>query len=250
MAQFFCYIMSTMKTGIDLGSRSVKVLKYEAGQIVSREIFDSFQFYTKQLGVKAPIEDFAPGEVIVTGYGKFSAKIEAAHKISEVEAHVRGAGHQTKLQDFTLLDIGGQDTKVIKVERGRAKNFTMNDKCAAGSGRFLENMANILDVSMEELAKHAGEGPTLSATCAIFAESELISKIIEGHSLEALCSGVNRTLLLRVMPMIKRHLSDTLVFVGGVARSGALQQLLKEELNVKVIIPDEPQFNGALGCVV
>ena len=239
-----------MKTGIDLGSRSVKVLKFEAGQIVSKEIFDSFQFYTKQLGSSTQLEAFASGEVVMTGYGKFSAKIDAAHKISEVEAHVRGACHQTGLKDFTLLDIGGQDTKVIKVEQGRAKNFTMNDKCAAGSGRFLENMANILDVSMEELATHAGEGPTLSATCAIFAESELISKIIEGHSLAALCSGVNLTLLLRIMPMIKRHLSDTLVLVGGVAQSKAVQQLLKEELKVKIIVPAEPQFNGALGCVV
>ena len=240
-----------MKVGIDLGSRSVKVLKMEGAQIVSREIFDSFQFYTEKLGSrKKTFEDLASDEVVVTGYGKFSAKIEAAHKISEVDAHVRGACHQTGLEDFTLLDIGGQDTKVIKVEQGRAKNFTMNDKCAAGSGRFLENMANILDVSMEELSKHGGSGPTLSATCAIFAESELISKIIDGHSLDALCSGVNRTLLLRVLPMIKRHLTDTLVFVGGVARSSALQQLLTEELGVKIIVPDEPQFNGALGCVV
>ncbi|MBU0687815.1 MAG: 2-hydroxyglutaryl-CoA dehydratase [Candidatus Margulisbacteria bacterium] len=242
-----------MRIGIDLGSRSVKVIKKEGDQIVAKEVFDSFQFYTnflKDSTGKHILKNVGSGEVVITGYGKFSSKVEGANKISEVEAHVRGAKHQTGLTDFTLLDIGGQDTKVIKVEGGQAINFTMNDKCAAGSGRFLENMCKILDVSMEELSKHAGEGPTLSSTCAIFAESELIAKIIDGYSLDELCAGVNRTLILRTLPMIKRHLEEKLVFVGGGAKSPAIKQMLEQELKIPVIIPREPQFNGALGCVL
>jgi predicted CoA-substrate-specific enzyme activase len=255
-----------MKIGIDLGSRNVKVIKWDAGKILSREVFDAFQFYTRFLKVEGHVAQIAgrspevegspglkamgEGEIMVTGYGKFSAQIAAVHKISEIEAHVRGAVYQTGLSDFTLLDIGGQDTKVVKVTGGQAQNFSMNDKCAAGSGRFLENMCRILDISLEELAWHSGEGPVLNATCAIFAESELISKIIEGYTLPQLCAGVNCTLLLRASPMIKRHLTDKLVFVGGVAKSPALKTMLEREFGVEVIIPADPQFNGAMGCVL
>jgi predicted CoA-substrate-specific enzyme activase len=236
-----------MQTGIDLGSRSVKVVKFDGGQIISKEIFDSFEFYTKHLDSLQRIT--LDASTTVTGYGKFSEKITGVRKIPEIEAHARGAQYQTGLTDFTLLDIGGQDTKVVKVQGGAVHNFTMNDKCAAGSGRFLENMCRILDTDLAELARHAGEGPVLNATCAIYAESALISRIIEGYPFAELCAGVNRTLLLRVLPMVKRHLTDTVVFVGGVAQSQALRTMFEQELGVKVVVPPDPQFNGAVGCV-
>ncbi|MFA4858252.1 MAG: acyl-CoA dehydratase activase [Candidatus Margulisiibacteriota bacterium] len=241
-----------MRTGIDLGSRSVKVVKLDGTTIVDKQIFDSFQFYTQFFSAARGLAQSAmlEGEVTVTGYGKFSEMITGVKKISEIEAHARGACFQTGLNDFTLLDIGGQDTKVVKVQGGAVHNFTMNDKCAAGSGRFLENMCRILDTNLTELAKYSGEGPILNSTCAIYAESELISKIIEGYPFPELCAGVNRTLLLRVLPMVKRHLTDVIVFVGGVAQSAALKSMLERELDIKVIVPPEAQFNGAVGCGV
>jgi activator of 2-hydroxyglutaryl-CoA dehydratase len=104
----------------------------------------------------------------------------------------------------------------------------MNDKCAASSGRYLENMAKVLDISLEDLSRHYRDPVPLDATCGIFGESELIGKIIEGHSLERLCAGVNNTLIKRVAPMLRRFPTDTIVLTGGVAKSPAFRELLQE----------------------
>jgi (R)-2-hydroxyacyl-CoA dehydratese activating ATPase len=193
-------------------------------------------------------EELAAAEITVTGYGRNSINLHGARVISEIKAHVSGARTQTGLADFTLLDMGGQDTKVAQVVSGRLADFVMNDKCAASSGRYLENMAAVLEVSLEELSSYSEDPIALDATCGIFGESELIGQILRGHPLARLCAGVNLTLVKRVMPMLKRFPSETLVITGGVALNGAMVRLLTASCGMKVVIPAHPQHNGAIGC--
>lgn len=187
-------------------------------------------------------------QITVTGYGRNTLNLRGAKVVSEIRAHVAGALFQTGLKDFTLLDLGGQDSKVALVRNGRLADFVMNDKCAASSGRYLENMSAILEVSLEELSSHWEEPVRLDATCGIFGESELIGQVLRGHPVANLCAGVNMTLVKRVLPMLKRFPSDKIVLTGGVARNSALVRLLREETQQEIVVPNEPQHNGAIGC--
>ncbi len=139
---------------------------------------------------------------------------------------------------------------MARVENNRLVDFIMNDKCAASSGRYLENMAKVLDVTLEELSLHYHHPVPLDATCGIFGESELIGRLIEGHSLPRLCAGVNRTLIKRVGPMLHRFPTDQLVLTGGVARSQAFFELLRIATGVEPFVPAHPQHNGAIGCAM
>ncbi|GFO59639.1 2-hydroxyglutaryl-CoA dehydratase [Geomonas silvestris] len=247
--------------GIDLGSRKAKFALLREGEIVRLADLDTIAFYKKYgsivneelcldlaaSGIFTP-DELANASITVTGYGRNTINLHGAKVISEIKAHVAGARAQTGLADFTLLDMGGQDTKVAQVVSGRLNDFVMNDKCAASSGRYLENMAAVLEVSLEELSSHA-EGPiALDATCGIFGESELIGQILRGHPVPQLCAGVNLTLVKRVLPMLKRFPSQTLVITGGVALNGAMVSLLRERCAMELVIPKFPQHNGAIGC--
>lgn len=249
--------------GIDLGSRKVKIAALNGGGVAWLRDFDTIPFYKKYGAVREEklVLDFAamgilPGEgsievpLVATGYGRNTINLAGAQVVSEIRAHVAGAVFQTGLDTFTMLDLGGQDTKVARVEGGILTDFVMNDKCAASSGRYLENMAQVLEVSLDELSGHWRDPVPLDATCGIFGESELIGRIVEGHSLERLCAGVNNTLIRRVAPMLCRFPADTLVLTGGVAKSRALLELLRETVGAGILVPEHPQHNGAIGCAV
>jgi predicted CoA-substrate-specific enzyme activase len=254
-------VVNTLRIGIDLGSRKAKFALMLGSEIVRLAELDTIAFYKKYGSI---VNDelsldllrsgiFSAGElatagITVTGYGRNSINLQGARVISEIKAHVAGARAQTALADFTLLDMGGQDTKVAQVVAGRLTDFVMNDKCAASSGRYLENMAAVLEVSLEELSSHSEDPVPLDATCGIFGESELIGQILRGHSLSRLCAGVNLTLVKRVMPMLRRFRCDTLVITGGVALNGAMVRLLSADCGMKVVVPPHPQQNGAIGC--
>lgn len=251
-----------MNIGIDLGSRKAKFAV--ADGIVSRlSDFDTVTFYKRfgrlegdelcldlaGTGLFTP-DELAEARVTATGYGRNTVNMRGARVISEIRAHVAGALHQTGLRDFTLLDLGGQDTKVALVKEGRLSDFVMNDKCAASSGRYLENMAAILEVGLDELSSHWQDPVKLDATCGIFGESELIGQILRGHPVARLCAGVNETLVKRVLPMLRRFPSPQIVVTGGVALNGALIKLLEEKTGQRVTVPPHPQHNGAIGCAV
>ncbi len=252
-----------MRIGIDLGSRKVKFSAVDGGVVVRLADYDTLGFY-KRFGriIDEELsfdlegtgmferEELAGASIVVTGYGRNTLDFKGAKVISEIRAHVAGAVFQTGLKDFTLLDMGGQDTKVALVRNGRLDDFVMNDKCAASSGRYLENMASILEVSLDELSSHWEDPVNLDTTCGIFGESELIGQILRGHSIGRLCAGVNLTLVKRVMPMLGRFPSLHLVLTGGVARSGALVRMLEKETGRPVVVPEHPQHNGAIGCAV
>jgi predicted CoA-substrate-specific enzyme activase len=249
-----------MICGLDLGSRSVKlvVLNEETKQITDAKIFETIKFYKEyaslQDGVlQVDLEALGYGsvaQVVATGYGRNTINVQGAKIIPELKAHTLGAVWQTGLLDFTLLDLGGQDSKIIKVRGGKMADFLTNDKCAASTGRYLENMAAVLGLSLAELADYTENPVELNATCAIFGESELIGRIVEGYDPAAMAAGVNYSIFKRIKPLLLKLLSETIVLTGGVAKGRAISAFVAQELNAAVVIPKEPQLNGAIGCAV
>lgn len=251
-----------MRIGIDLGSRKVKFALVEEGAVRRLETFDTLSFYKRFGRMKGDDltfdlagtglfseEEIAKSSVTATGYGRNTLHLKGVRVVSEIRAHVAGALFQTGMKNFTLLDMGGQDTKVALIRDGALRDFVMNDKCAASSGRYLENMAAILEVDLEELSSHWEDPVRLDATCGIFGESELIGQILRGHSTARLCAGVNQTLVKRVVPMLRRFPSEKVVLTGGVALDRALVRLLENE-GFAITVPPCPQHNGAIGCAV
>jgi (R)-2-hydroxyacyl-CoA dehydratese activating ATPase len=248
----------TTSCGIDLGSRNVKLVVMKEREIISANKFDTIEFYRnygRRVDGQLNIDLSALGvpkvdHLVSTGYGRNSLDLSGAKVLPEIKAHLLGAIHQTGLKDFTLLDLGGQDSKIIKVQNGKMVDFLTNDKCAASTGRYLENMAHVLGISLEELGEHWENPVELNSTCAVFGESELIGKIVDGYSTSSLAAGVNYTIFKRIQPMLRQLYSPTIVFTGGVAQNKALGQLLRQETGCQVVIPEHPQYNGASGCVV
>ncbi len=240
--------------GIDLGSREVKIVIMEKEKVIKKVKVSTMSFYRdyckyegkiivdlEKLNIKS-IDRY-----ISTGYGRNNTDLNKFTPINEIKAHVYGGFYQTKLKDFILLDVGGQDVKVVKVEKGVITDLELNEKCAASCGRYLENMANVLEVSLDEMAKYSESPIELNSTCAIFSESELIGKIAEGITLERLCAGVNYSLYKRLQPLLSKFKGRKLVLTGGVANNTGIREYLKNDYDEILSIQD-PQFNGAIGC--
>ena len=242
--------------GIDLGSRNVKIVQMNNKNIIEQHIFDTIEFYRRfgkpdQGSLKVDLGELGfnrKDHLVATGYGKITVQIDGAVRLPEIQAHVKGAVFQTGLIDFTLLDIGGQDTKIIKVRGSRAVDFMTNDRCAASSGRYLENMAQVLGLSLEELSRYSMDPVELNSTCAIFGETEIIAKIVEGCSLPTLAAGINYSLYRRFASMLDRLASDIIVLSGGVARNAAIREIIARETSQKVLSLAKPQLNGAIGA--
>ncbi|MFZ5448106.1 MAG: acyl-CoA dehydratase activase [Thermodesulfobacteriota bacterium] len=243
--------------GLDFGSRSVKLV-YPRGQgALGRRRWDSITFYREYL-VRQPGQlavDWAqldlpePEGLMVTGYGKNLLK---AHfpTITEIRAHFLGAKYMTGLDHFILLEMGGQDTKVLYIREGRVFDFLTNDRCAAGTGRYLENMARFLKMPLTEFAGYWEDPVDVSQTCAIFGETELVGHLLDGVDPARIAAGVNASVARRALAMMRRYRCPTLVFVGGVAKNQAIVRLLGEFGDYHVMVPPFPQFNGALGCAL
>lgn len=253
-----------MFCGIDLGSRHIKIALADSTEIIRFYIYDTIEFYRKYgrkqgdslvvnfqaLGLPEFDGENENDRLVTTGYGRNTVKIKGGVDLPEIKAHALGAAWQTGLMDFTLVDLGGQDSKVVLVRNGKVADFQTNDKCAAGSGRYLENMAGVLGIGLEELSSHWQNPAELSATCAIFGESELVGKIIEGYPVDELSAGVNYTIYKRIKPMLLQLASPVIIFTGGVAQNRALQQILTTESGSEIVVPRHPQYNGAIGCCV
>ncbi len=246
-----------MIAGLDLGSRSVKVALMGEDHSLRLESYDTMKFYKeygKNTGGQFVVDVMSmnlpvTGEALTaTGYGRQSVKVKGARVIPEIKAHVLGAAFLTGLSDFTLLDLGGQDSKVALVRNGNLVDFLTNDKCAASTGRYLENMAAALNISLDELSRYYLSPVELTSTCAIFGESELIGRVVEGCSIPSLAAGVNHSIYKRIRPMLAKLSSDTIVFTGGVARNSALGRIIGENTGAQVIVPENPEFAGAIGC--
>ena len=226
--------------GIDIGSTTTKIVGINEN-IEYRKIIPTIEFiYSDEK------ENFL--DSVSTGYGRYTIKSKVA--IPEIRAHVIGAVYQTNLENFVLLDIGGQDFKIINVKNGILDDFVTNDKCAAGTGRFLEKMANVLNVDLKELSKNYEDPVKINSTCTVFAETELVGLMMEKYPKERLMAGINYAVFERIRPYILRFRPKQIVFTGGVANNRAISKIIEENIGIDVIIPKDPQANGAIGCAI
>ena len=243
--------------GLDFGSRYVKLVYTRGSGGWGRRKLDSIIFYRDYLvRVEGAVRiDWGrlglppPGSLVATGYGKDLLK---AHfpTITEIRAHFLGARFVTGLDHFILLEMGGQDTKVLYIRGGRVFDFLTNDRCAAGTGRYLENMARFLKMPLAKFAGCCQDPVDISQTCAIFGETELVGHLLEGVEPARIAAGVNASVARRAYDMVRRYRCPTLVFVGGVAKNRGVVKFLRDQGNFQVKVPPYPQFNGALGAAL
>lgn len=247
--------------GIDFGSTTGKaVILDDTGGIVSAQV--SQKGAVSDAGVKAAIaaafEESGLGwsdmaRTVSTGYGRRMLD-EADRSITEITCHARGAVNLCPGVRM-VIDIGGQDSKVIAIdENGYVDQFAMNDRCAGGTGKFLETLARAVNVELEDMgpmALEAGEFPLVSSICATFAETEVISLLAEGNGKVPVLAGVHAALAKRLAGLVGRvGLRTPTVMTGGVARNPAAVMHIGKVLGVDLIVPERPQVAGALGAAL
>lgn len=192
------------------------------------------------------------GMVIGTGYGRIQQGM-FDKTFSEITCHARGAYYLFS-EACGLIDIGGQDSKVIGfTESGRVQDFILNDKCAAGTGRFLQVTAQTLGLEVSQLSDFAKEAKpvVMNSMCAVFAESEIIGLLAQGVSTKNIVAGLLQSIAKRISTLsAKLNFQGTVVFCGGVAQNEVLKDLLRKEIGCNLVVPSQPQFVGALGAAV
>lgn len=248
-----------ISVGIDSGSATTKAVLVSDGQIVSRVVLPTaFDFlsaaenaYKNVLG-DAGVDEKDISCVYATGYGRNSIKF-ADKAISEITAHAMGVYHLYP-EVNGIIDIGGQDSKVISVNGGKVTDFLMNDKCAAGTGKFLEYTSKALEVQIEEfgpLALTSKTPASITSMCTVFAESEAISLRAKGFKKEDIAAGLIESIARRVAVMARQvGLKQNVAFVGGVAKNIGIKVFLEKELGLSLYVPPEPQVTGALGAAL
>ena len=190
--------------------------------------------------------------VIATGYGRITVPF-ADHQITELTCHARGVSHYAPNVSLAI-DVGGQDAKGLKMNSGKLIDFVMSDKCAAGTGRFLELIAASLDLKLDDLGRlslKSTSKASISSTCTVFARQEVVSRISEGVPLEDILAGVHDAIASRVTRMVERlKIEPDVVFTGGVAKNIGVVKSLETKLGFKVIVPEEPLLSGAIGAAL
>lgn len=246
--------------GVDIGSASSKVVILKDGKEILAGVVISVGTGTsgparalQQALTVAKVERSEISKVVVTGYGRMTYE-GADEQVSEITCHAKGVHHLVPTAR-TVIDIGGQDAKVIKLdEHGYVSNFVMNEKCAAGTGRFLEVMARVLEVSvgdLENLGAKAESVVPISSTCTVFAESEVISQLAAGQKSADVVAGIHQSVARRIAGLAGRvGLTPTVVMTGGVAQNGGVVQALEKELKVSITVAPKSQLTGALGAAL
>jgi predicted CoA-substrate-specific enzyme activase len=245
--------------GVDVGaSRTKLVLLDQQRQMVARAVKKSGTDFTDTVDVclrtslkmaGASRDDIA--HAISTGYGRKNVPF-ASGSVTEIGCHGRGCYHYFPMP-ITIIDIGGQDNKIIKLDKeGKRSSFKMNRKCAAGTGAFLEEMSMRLDIPLEEmndLAEQSQEMVVLGSFCTVFSATEVLEKIRQGKKVADIVKGLFLSVIKRVLEM--DSLTDNVVLTGGVvAHNPILVQMIEEIIENKVLVPQYPQFTGALGAAL
>jgi (R)-2-hydroxyacyl-CoA dehydratese activating ATPase len=250
-----------ISAGIDAGSRTTKVVLFDSAssRVLGRGIVNQGveqERLAAQLLERccreAHVERAALGPIVATGYGRNAIRF-AATAITEITCHARGVHHLVP-QARAIVEIGGQDSKFIVLEdNGRVRDFAMNDRCAAGSGRFLEVVAARLGVDLPTLGKitRQSQKPALiSSMCVVFAETEIIGLLAEGVSSADIAAGVQNAIAQRVAALAGRTIEPPICFTGGVALQSGMVQALETTLGHPVIVPTLAQYTGALGAAI
>jgi predicted CoA-substrate-specific enzyme activase len=247
--------------GVDVGSTQTKaVVIDESRRIVSRALTDtganvilaaerSFREALAAGGVSEEEVEYVVG----TGYGRYKVTFGNS-QVTEISCHGRGAVHMFP-KTRTVVDMGGQDTKAIRVSpNGEIQDFCMNDKCAAGTGRFLGAAAAALGIPLDRLGPTAklGEHPVrISTTCTVFAESEVLSWLGKGKKMPDILLGVHQSIAMRSAALLRRvGIEEQVTFTGGVARNEAMIEALNEKLGTQVNVSEDSHFMGALGAAL
>lgn len=240
--------------GLDIGSRSVDAVWLEGGRPLDAAVADSG--FDPQAAARVFVERGEHDAIVATGYGRHAAR-EAfgCDVVTEIKAYALGA-HSLFPQVASVLDIGGQDTKVISLgEAGRVLDFEMNDKCAAGTGKFLEVMAKALGFELEAMAAAAlgatGAAIQISSMCTVFAESEVTGLVHRGADRAAVARGLHGSIAKRTLGSLRRiGAQGPLVFAGGVAKNAAMVELISAGFDGEVLVPGDAQTVGALGAAL
>lgn len=244
--------------GIDMGSVGTKTVFFD-GKVVDSHLeptgwnpAEAGRKSVEYLLDKNNITKSQIGPIVATGYGRKSLAI-AEKSVTEITCHAKGA-YFLDSHIRTILDIGGQDSKVIRLDQsGNVVDFMMNDKCAAGTGRFLQVMANLLEYSIEELGSIPIEGDiqSISSMCTVFAESEVVSHLAKGVSKEAVALGLLDSVAVRASSMLARiGVTPGLAFTGGVSRCSSLVSMIRSHTGQDVKTYPQSQFAGALGAAL
>jgi predicted CoA-substrate-specific enzyme activase len=191
--------------------------------------------------------------MVATGYGRHAADF-AGEKVTEITCHARGA-HFVRPEARTVIDLGGQDSKAIAIdEKGKVRDFVMNDKCSAGTGRFLEVMAAALEIELDDLGRISleSESPaSISSVCTVFAESEVVSRVAEGVNKVDIVAGIHQAIASRIYAMAVRiPVEERIVMTGGVALNVGVVRALEGRFKTDIIVPEMPQHMGALGAAL
>lgn len=246
--------------GIDIGSTTSKAVILKDGQEILASSIVVATVGTD--GVSRAIEEVLKESglaregldcIVATGYGRQTYE-GADYQVSELSCHALGVHHLCP-EARTVIDIGGQDAKVLSLnDQGRMVNFVMNDKCAAGTGRFLDVMANILklDISCLEVEAAKAEKPaSISSTCTVFAESEVISQLAAGTGIPDLVAGICQSVATRVASLARRvGIKEQVAMSGGVARNAGVRDAMEKELGVTIQYHPMAQLMGALGAAL
>ena len=246
--------------GIDIGSISTKAVIMRDGQLLaSRVILTGYN--AENAGKKvfdAVLDDLqisasAITRIVATGYGRKGLAM-ADKSITEIMCHATGARYLNPLIR-SIIDIGGQDSKAILLDdRGKVANFAMNDKCAAGTGRFLEVMARALEVNLDEFGRmslKADLPARISSLCTVFAESEIISLIAKGEKRENIIAGIHESICVRVLAMANRiGIKSPVMMTGGVAKNIGVVRAFEKAIGSPIEVSDYAQVNGAIGAAL
>lgn len=240
--------------GIDIGSRTIKLVLYDGQSIIYSKVLlnthNTLEICNNLLNNKEY------DVIVATGYGRGLFELEFdVPTITEIKAFARGC-HKLFLGPQIIIDIGGQDTKVIRIgDQGEVIKFEMNDRCAAGTGKFIEIMSSTLNYSLEEFAiasVKADKVLTINSMCTVFAESEITSLIARGEKRENIAYSLHKSVVKRTISMLNRlnNHQEEIVFCGGCAYNQTLKRLLEKATGKTIKIPSNPQIVGALGSSI
>lgn len=245
-----------MIAGIDIGSRSMELVVLDGDKIaLKRKLPTTFN---PSLQIKNILKDVKINRIAATGYGRKLVTEELTGceclSLTEIKAYALGVSHLYP-EARTILDIGGQDTKAISLlGKGKVAKFEMNDRCAAGTGKFLEHLANVFQIPIEDFGSYALEGNEplmINSMCTVFAETEATSLMAQGKNPRNIALGLHGSIVRRTTNMLSRvGLKGPLVFAGGVANNPCVTSMLEDALGIIPLIPEEPDFAGALGAAL
>jgi (R)-2-hydroxyacyl-CoA dehydratese activating ATPase len=241
-------IGSTMTKVVILGDRVVAALIGPTGAEHRKLANRVMEEALAQAGLR--FEDLA--YIVATGYGRINVPF-ADKQVTEITCHARGI-HSLLPTVKTVVDIGGQDSKGIKIKDGKVTSFVMNDKCAAGTGRFLEIIADSLGVPLEKLGEvslSAERATPISSTCTVFAEHEVISQLATGEPVASLVAGIHESVATRVFALVQKlKIEPDVAITGGGAKNIGLVKALETKFGCPVLVPPEPLITGALGAAI